>query len=164
MCRQFKLPGLVPGTCTAFHYHQVILNEVHTCVAFIFPCAAWLNASLSSMRSVWFSGSTSPPKRSYCLSSTHEEPTYKSLVNNFDLPCFRWFTLCLLFLLRDPWKLNTDLADAWLTWCSIRSLDRSPDTQCMAVALSTGLGPCTNPSFTPHQLHNLKFSVPHFVC
>lgn len=120
ICRLFKLPGLVPGTCTAFHYLWVILNEVYTCVDFIFPCAAWLNVSLSSIRSAWFSGSTSPPKRSYRLSSTtHEEPTYKSLVNNFDLPCFRWFTLCLLFLLRDPWKLNTDPADAWLTRCSI---------------------------------------------
>lgn len=31
-----------------------------------------------------------------------KEQTYKSLVTNFDLPCFRWFPLCLLFLLRDP--------------------------------------------------------------
>lgn len=120
ICGLFKLFGLVSGTCTAFHYLPVILDEVYTCVAFISPCAAWLNVSPSSIRSAWFSGSTSPPKRPYCLSpTTHEEPTYKSLVNNFDLPCFRWFTLCLLFLLRDPWKLNTDPADAWLTRCSI---------------------------------------------
>lgn len=118
--RQFKSPGLVSEMWKAFYYHREILNVVQTCVAFIFPCAARLHVSLSSTRSAWFSGSTSPPKRSYCLSSTtHEEPTYKSLVNNFDLPCFRWFTLCLLFLLRDPWKLNTDPADAWLTQCSI---------------------------------------------
>lgn len=116
----FKSPGMVPVMWKAIYYLQEILNEVQTSVAFIFPCAAWLHVSLSSTRSAWFSGSTSPPKRSCCLSSTtHEEPTYKSLVNNFDLPCFRWFTLCLLFLLRDPWKLNTDPADAWLTRCSI---------------------------------------------
>lgn len=118
--RPFKLADLVPGMWKEFYYLWEILNEVQTCVAFIFPCAAWLHVSPSSTRSAWFSGSTSPPKRSHSLSSTtHEEPTYKSLVNNFDLPCFRWFTLCLLFLLRDPWKLNTDPADAWLTRCSI---------------------------------------------
>lgn len=48
ICRWFKLPGLVPGTWKAFYYLREILNEVQTCVAFIFPCAAWLRVSLSS--------------------------------------------------------------------------------------------------------------------
>lgn len=48
ICRGFKSPGFIPGTWKAFYYLQEILNKVQTCVAFIFPCAAWLHVSLSS--------------------------------------------------------------------------------------------------------------------
>lgn len=46
--RALKLPGFIQRTWKAFYYFQEILNKVQTCVAFIFPCAAWLHVSLSS--------------------------------------------------------------------------------------------------------------------
>lgn len=45
--RGFKSPGFIPGMWKAFYYVQEILNKIQTCVAFIFPCAAWLHVSLS---------------------------------------------------------------------------------------------------------------------